>query len=94
MSKEQYKYAIANKRVTIVSLRAKIVKVKGDKKRRMEDLSKKIKISSSPSNKESYRKSKITESARYDREVDSIKKKIEGVKKEIESLKKNLARLK
>lgn len=94
MSKESYKYLIANKRTEIVSLRAKLVKVKGDKKKRMESLSKNIKSAISASSKESYRKSKISESARYDREVDSLKKRIEGVKKLLEQAKVSLARFK
>lgn len=94
MSKESYKNTIANKRKDIVSLRAKLVKVKEDKKRRMEALSKYIKSSGSASSKEIYRKSKISESAKYDHEIESLKIKIETVKKQIEQTKKSLASLK
>jgi len=94
MSKEYYKSKIADKREDIVSLRAKIVRVKDDKKRRMESLAKSIKNTTSKSSKESYRKTKISDSAKYVREVDSLKKKIESVKKEIENFKSSLARLK
>lgn len=94
MSKESFKNIIAIRRKDIVSLRAKLVKVKEEKKRRMEALSKFIKNTSSALSKESYRKSKISDAARYDREVDSLKNKIEGVKKQMEQTKKSLANLK
>ena len=93
MSKESYKNIIANKRAEIVSLRAKIVKVKSEKKKRMESLAKYIKSAVSPSSKESYRKSKISDSAKFDHEVDSLKNRIEGVKKLLEQAKTSLARL-
>lgn len=94
MSKEYYKSKIAARREDIVGLRAKIVKVKDDKKRRMESLAKSIKNTTSKTSKESYRKQKISDSAKFDREVDSLKKKIDGVKKEVENFKSTLARLK
>lgn len=94
MSKESYKNTIANRRKDIVSLRAKIVTVKNEKKKRMEFLSKNIKSTSSPISKESYRKAKISESTRYDSKVDSLKKMIESVKKQMEQTKKSLASLK
>ncbi|MDY0904532.1 hypothetical protein [Pedobacter sp. CFBP9032] len=94
MSKDSYKNMIANKRKDIVSLRAKLVKIKDDKKRRMEALSKYIKSTSSASSKESYRKLKISGSARYDREIESLKMKVETAKRQIEQTKKTLANLK
>jgi len=94
MSKESYKITIANKRKDIVSLRARILKVKEDKKRRMEYLSKCIKNAGSPSSKESFRKTKISDTLKYDREIESLKNKIEVIKKLLEQTKKSLANLK
>ena len=94
MSKEYYKSKISDKREDIVSLRAKIVRVKDNKKSRMESLAKSIKNTTSKSSKESFRKTKISASAKFVREVDSLKKKIESIKKEIENFESSLARLK
>lgn len=94
MSVEYYRKKIADKREEIVSLRAKIVKIKDEKKRRLESLSHSIKVTTSASSKESYRKQKISESEKYAKEEDSVKKKIESIKHEIEGLKKSLANCK
>lgn len=94
MSKEYYRKKIADKREEIVSLRAKIAKVKTEKKRRITSLAQSIKNTSAPSSKENYRKQKISESEKFAREEESLKKKIDGVKKEIDSFKRSLASIK
>lgn len=94
MSKVYYKKKIAEKREEIVSLRAKILKIKDEKKRRITYLTQSIKNTSSASSKESYRKQKISESEKFAREVDSLKSKIESVKHEIEGYKSSLASIK
>jgi hypothetical protein len=91
MSKEYYRIKIADRRKDIVSLRAKIVKIKDEKKRRIASLTHSIKNTTSKSSKETYRKQKIAELAKYDKEQESIKKKIEGLKKEIEAFRASLA---
>lgn len=94
MSKEYYKNKIGDKREDIFSLRSKILKIKDEKKRRMESLANSIKKTTSKSSKESYRKQKISDSVKYAREIDSVKKKIESCKKEIENYRSYLAKLK
>ena len=93
-SKEYYRKQIADKRAKIVSLRADIGKVKEKKKKRMEYLADTIKSSSSASSKENYRKKKVSEGAKFEGELDSLKRKIESIKKEIEILKKLLEKAK
>lgn len=94
MSKEYYRKKIADKREEVVSLRAKIVKIKVDKKRRITSLTQYIKSTSSISNKERFRKQKISESEKFVREEEYVKKKIEGIKHEIEGFKRSLANIK
>lgn len=94
MNKEYYKDRIADKRKDMVSLRAKIVSIKERKKSKMEYLTRSIKNTSSKSSKESYRKQKISEAAKYVREIDGLKSKIESVKKDIENLRSSLAKAK
>lgn len=94
MSKEYYKKCIADKRVEIVKLRAKMTDVKEQKAKKMKDLAGRIRTTTSKSTKEAYRKQKISEAARYSKEVDSLKNKIEQVKKQIENYRKQLASLK
>lgn len=91
MSKEYYRKMIAEKRMQIVSLRASIKRTKENKSARMKDLAARIRNTKIASSKESYRKKKISEAARFDRDVESYKKKIEGVKKEIENYKKRMS---
>ena len=91
MSKELYRKKIADKRQDIISLRARIDKLKQDKKKRMDYFTRNIKSTSSVSSKENYRKNKVKESEKYTRDIDNIKKKIESIKKEIEKYKKIVA---
>ena len=94
MSKEYYRKKIADKREEIVSLRAKIAKIKTEKKSKLTSLSQSIKNTSSPSSKENYRKQKISESEKFAREEELLKKKIDGAKNEIDSFKRTLANIK
>lgn len=82
------------KKQEIVSLRAKIDKLKEEKKKRIETLNRNIKSTTSASSKENYRKTKIKESDKYDREIENIKRKVDDIKKEIEYCKKMIASLK
>ena len=91
MSKELYRKKIADKRQDIISLRARIDKLKQDKKKQMDYFTRNIKSTSSASSKENYRKNKVKESEKYTRDIDNIKKKIESIKKEIEKYKKIVA---
>jgi len=91
MSKESIKRLIEGKRKENVTLRTKIETLKEQKKRKTESLARSIKSTTSASQKEYYRKQKISESARYDREIDSLKRKVEDVKRQIENYKKQLA---
>ena len=93
MSKEYYRKGIADKRKEIVGLRADITELKERKKSKMESLARSIK-SATGSNKEYYRKQKISEGERYNKDIERKKDKIEDVKKQIESHKKQLDRLK
>lgn len=90
MSKEYYRNQIAQKRKDVISLRAKIARIKEDKKRKMASLTASIK-SASGAFKESYRRQKVSESTRYDNEVETLKKQIESVKRNIENLKVSLS---
>jgi ribosomal protein L29 len=92
MGKEYLKQNIANKRVELVKLRSKMQKIKETKSKTMKDLAQKIKSTKIASNKESYRKQKISEACHFDREIASIKRNIEQVKTTIESYKKDLKR--
>ena len=65
MSKELYRKKIADKRQDIISLRARIDKLKQDKKKRMDYFTRNIKSTSSVSSKENYRKNKVKESEKY-----------------------------
>lgn len=85
-----YKQQIANCRARIITLRTQIQKIKEEKKRRMEALSKAVKIASTPMSKESYRKSKVMEGANYDRRIEAVKRDIESIKSTIERYKKKL----
>jgi hypothetical protein len=87
-STEYQKKMIAEKRKEMVTLRSKMAKIKGDKSTKMKDLAQHIKSTKIASSKESYRKQKISEALRYDREIASVKQKIEQVKKSIENYKK------
>ena len=94
MSKEDYRNRIANKRKEIVGLRADIAELKERKKTKMESLARSIKSTSTPSTKENYRKQKISEGERYNKEIERKKDKIEDVMKDIESLRRQLANAK
>ena len=85
-----YKQQIANCRARIITLRTQIQKIKEEKKRRMEALSKAVKIASTPMSKESYRKSKVMEGANYDKRIEAVKRDIESIKSTIERYKKKL----
>jgi chromosome segregation ATPase len=91
MSKEYYRNCIAAKREEIVKLRSRIADVKEHKSAKMAELAKRIKNTQSASTKETCRRHKISEAARFAKEVDSLKGKIEYAKKQIESYKKSLA---
>jgi hypothetical protein len=93
-SKEYYRKQIADKRTKIIALRADIQKVKEKKKNRMDYLSRTIKTSSSASSKENYRKMKVSEGARFEGNINVLKKKIDAIKKEIDILKKSLDKAK
>ncbi|GIZ15081.1 hypothetical protein [Capnocytophaga catalasegens] len=88
MSKEYYRKRIADKKQDIIVLRAKIDKLKEDKKKRMDYFARNIKSTTSASSKENYRKNKVKESEKYTRDIDNLKKKIESIKKEIDQYKK------
>lgn len=90
MSKEYYRKRIANKKQDIIALRAKIDKLKEDKKKRMDYFARNIKSTTSASSKENYRKNKVKESEKYTRDIDNLKKKIESIKKEIDRYKKSM----
>lgn len=85
-----YKQQIANYRARIITLRAQIQKIKEEKKRRMETLSKAVKTASTPMSKESYRKLKVMEAANYDKRIEVAKQNIESIKSIIEQYKKKL----
>jgi hypothetical protein len=85
-----YKQQIANCRARIITLRTQIQKIKEEKKRRMEALSKAVKTASTPMSKESYRKSKVMEAANYDKRIEAVKRNIESIKSTIEQYKKKL----
>ena len=85
-----YKQQIANYRARIITLRTQIQKIKEEKKRRMEALSKSVKTASTPMSKESYRKSKVMEAANYDKRIEAAKRSIESIKSIIEQYKKKL----
>jgi len=78
MSKEYYKKRI-------IDLRASITREKEAKKKDNEYYARMIKNASSPSSKNSYRKSKIDKAASHDRQVEYLKRQIESTK---ESLKR------
>jgi len=90
MSKEYYRNRIADKRKEIVGLRADLADKKAAKTKRLQIIASQIRTST-PSNKEYHRKEKISESARYTKEIERLKEKIEHAKKELDSLKKQLA---
>ena len=69
----------------IIDLRTSLQKEKDAKKRDNEYYARCIKNTTSPSNKASYRKSKIDHAASHDRNIESIKRQIENAK---ESLKR------
>jgi hypothetical protein len=94
MRKEYIRTQIANRRIEIVKLRAQLKKKKEEKAKKMKDLAGRIRTTKIASSKETYRKQKISDAARYEREFSSIKKKIESVQKSIESYKKQLANAK
>ena len=73
MSKEYYKKRI-------IDLRASIAKEKEAKKRDNEYYARQIKNTSSPSNKSTYRKSKIDKAAYHDRPVEYYQRQIESAK--------------
>ena len=85
-----YKQQIANYRARIITLRTQIQKIKEEKKRRMEALSKAVKTALTPMSKESYRKSKVMEAANYDKRIEAVKRNIESIKSTIEQYKKKL----
>ena len=78
MSKEYYKKRI-------IDLRASITREKEAKEKDNEYYARMIKNASSPSSKNSYRKSKIDKAASHDRQVEYLKRQIESTK---ESLKR------
>ena len=92
--KDSKKDQIANRRAKIVSLRAQMTRKKEEKSKRMASLASSIKSTSSPSSKENYRKTKLTEAARFEREIDSIKRQIEQEQKYLEIDRKSLAAMK
>ncbi|MDO5608246.1 MAG: hypothetical protein Q4G08_11430 [Capnocytophaga sp.] len=94
MSKETYKKRIEDYRKKMVSLRANVDKLKEEKKKRIEVITRQIKNTTSKNSKETYRKNKISTSAKYDRDIESVKKKIEALKKDIDKIRKLLANVK
>lgn len=72
----------------IIDLRAKIAKVKEQKKKDNEYYSKHVKSASTPSLKASYRKKKIDAKERNDRQIESYKKDIERAKENMKRCKK------
>lgn len=73
MSKEYYKKRI-------IDLRAYIAKEKEEKKRDNNYYARMIKGTSVPSNKASYRKSKIDKAYYHDRKIEQWKREIENAK--------------
>jgi len=67
-----------------------MVELKERKAKKMQDLARSIK-SATGSNKEYFRKQKISEAERYTKEIERKKSKIEYIKKQVESYKKSLA---
>ena len=76
MSKEYY-------RKRIIDLRASLQREKDAKKRDNEYYAERIRNTSSPSSKTSYRKSKVDRSAAHDRTIESIKRNIESAKEQL-----------
>lgn len=76
MSKEYY-------RKRIIDLRASLQREKDAKKRDNEYYAERIRNTSSPSSKTSYRKSKADRSAAHDRTIESIKRNIESAKEQL-----------
>lgn len=91
MSKDYYRKLIADKRAEIVSLRASIKRIRENKSSRMKDLAAKIRNTKISSSKESYRKQKLKEAARFENDIESYKRKIENVKKQIETYRKRMS---
>lgn len=75
-------------RKKIIDIRAKIAKVKEQKKKDNEYYSKHVKSASTPSLKASYRKKKIDVKERHDRQIESYKKDIERAKENMKRCKK------
>ena len=73
MSKDYY-------RKRIIDLRTSIQEEKDAKKRDNEYYANLIKGASSPTNKASYRKSKIDHAATHDRHIESLKRELERAK--------------
>ncbi len=77
MSLEYYKKQM-------IDLRGRLQKEKDAKKRDNEKYAGYIKGASSPSSKDSYRKSKVSAAASHDRSIESIKRSIESCKSSID----------
>ncbi len=80
MSKEYWKKLI-------VEYRAKLEKEREAKKKDNAYYASLIKSTSSPSNKASYRKSKINRAAQHDRNIESLKRQIASARQSLKTSK-------
>jgi len=90
MSKEYYKQCIVNKRLEKEKLNDRVRYLREQKSKKIQSL-RTILNNAQPVNKLYYRRQIISETARYDKDIDSLKKQIEQVNKSIDNYKKSLA---